>query len=826
MSIIINDINRIPVRRDGQVPLTVGSTISGGGIASSGGTSGGGDVYRSGIPSDNQIAVWTDGTHIEGTASLIYDGSTMIISGKTLIGDGVGVSSARVLEVMNNDGYSGIYSQGSLEFAPGKSIFMGDTSDSQPRMRLIQISSGIDIGGYIDVDPHLHFRIGSPPAIKMVLDVTGFTMDVDLLVHNSAYISTYLKVTGTTTLYGQSILSGNSTLVQNFSSPIYFSGFAGSGFQLMQIPGGDNTLTVDNLVVRKGMNVYELIINKIRATNGSLWVSDSAKLSAVTYSAPTYHCTIDTVAGDLIVPFVLNDLVRCQHWDKVYNTLKYYTAQVTGVDAGGTWFECQVIDGAGTPQEKDDVIRIGNTTNTGRQGSLYLTSNDVGNPFMDIMDGVNTASFSNKTKVRIGNLVGINDIDFGGSLSGYGLYCQNIFAKGQIQIASGSGGYNNLSDKPTLGSLASLNTADWTTNVTGKPGYTGPATGHGLFMNDSYLGYYDYDNYPSDPWRAYISSAGTARFTNVTEFGTQPSSGYLGYTTNVAVKGPDIYEPQYAGESALRINEYGYQGGHTYARSVYFGDGTGNSVGIINSMTHWGSYNYGRTIWYQEMDLDEGLYVGGYFRQGDHSLDPYASIGVAHGINVGSGNDTSRFQGTVDFYGYNSNFFYSERVMSINATDMYVNKPLTVHNTIEFQNNITATGTSVHTIQFNGGHNQVTSANDDTCAVAESDISGFSLSVTPKGSSVLVMFFAPFHCTSTDAGFWLSINSAGSNVTVAYNNVHTGSQIISMQQMVTGLTPNSAVTIKMRWSGTTAIQYLGSTYTYGRGTLTVTDLYD
>ena len=39
-----------------------------------------------------------------------------------------------------------------------------------------------------------------------------------------------------------------------------------------------NTLTVDNLVVRKLMQVYELVINKISATNGSLWVSNAGKV--------------------------------------------------------------------------------------------------------------------------------------------------------------------------------------------------------------------------------------------------------------------------------------------------------------------------------------------------------------------------------------------------------------------------------------------------------------------------------------------------------------------------------------------------------------------
>jgi hypothetical protein len=42
-----------------------------------------------------------------------------------------------------------------------------------------------------------------------------------------------------------------------------------------------NTLTVDNLIVRKLMQVYELVVNKISATNGSLWVTNSGKVTSV-----------------------------------------------------------------------------------------------------------------------------------------------------------------------------------------------------------------------------------------------------------------------------------------------------------------------------------------------------------------------------------------------------------------------------------------------------------------------------------------------------------------------------------------------------------------
>lgn len=57
----------------------------------------------------------------------------------------------------------------------------------------------------------------------------------------------------------------------------FIPGFQGSGWCVQPDDTG-YTLTIDNLVVRKAMEVFELIVNKINATNGSMWISDYAKV--------------------------------------------------------------------------------------------------------------------------------------------------------------------------------------------------------------------------------------------------------------------------------------------------------------------------------------------------------------------------------------------------------------------------------------------------------------------------------------------------------------------------------------------------------------------
>ena len=73
-------------------------------------------------------------------------------------------------------------------------------------------------------------------------------------------------------------IKGDIILKGSLGSPSFASGFGGYGWRF---DADTNTLTVDYLVVRKAMNVYELVVNQITATNGSLWVSNSTTIEEV-----------------------------------------------------------------------------------------------------------------------------------------------------------------------------------------------------------------------------------------------------------------------------------------------------------------------------------------------------------------------------------------------------------------------------------------------------------------------------------------------------------------------------------------------------------------
>ena len=233
------------------------------------------------------------------------------------------------------------------------------------------------------------------------------------------------------------IVGGNGIVKYNQGISLtesYISGFAGSGWKL-NYASNLYTLELDNLTVRRRMNIYELIINQIRATNGSLWVSDSAKASGASLvSGDIYDVTVDEDGTNNPIPFAVNDYLRCQAWTG--KDIKLVEGKVTAVGSG--YFRIDLESGSDIPAAGDDFVRIGNSTDTARQGSIYITASDTQAPYIDVLDGVNGPTWTNTNiKARLGKLDGITDATMG-ALSGYGLYSQNVYLKGKIVASSGT----------------------------------------------------------------------------------------------------------------------------------------------------------------------------------------------------------------------------------------------------------------------------------------------------------------------------------------------------------------------------------------------------
>ena len=271
----------------------------------------------------------------------------------------------------------------------------------------------------------------------------------------------------------------------------FVSGFSGEGWRLTSndIEGEDfSNLEIDNLTVRRSMRIYELIINKIRATNGSLWVSDALEIDLSTTSGLYIYTAVDD-----LMPFDVNDILRTQVWDNVNNTLDFIEARVTEIGDSAS-FEgrqfARVSYYSGNTRvfrEGDTTVRIGNTTNTSRQNAMYLTSSDNNNPYMDILAGVDSNNFSNKTKVRLGNLEGLTFND--NPLEGFGLYGENVNLSGSL--VSTTGAYQILDDGSGFLGNGSIEwdadgNASFDGNITSQSGNIGGFDINSVSINSTY----------------------------------------------------------------------------------------------------------------------------------------------------------------------------------------------------------------------------------------------------------------------------------------------------------------------------------------------------
>lgn len=238
--------------------------------------------------------------------------------------------------------------------------------------------------------------------------------------------------TGKITKEGQ--LQYLSAIIQQFlSSPTFVSGFLGEGFKIW-VENGNWHIECDNLTVRQTMNIFELLIQKIRSVNGALVVSQSnGKIKSVSEDETNYIITMEE-EGETFQP---NDLVRCQVWTG--SKTKFYWVEVASVSGNSITVKKSEFTAGNKPEKGDEVVQMGNTQNAQRQALIYITAQESGHPYIEILNGVKTKSLSGTNRTRLGDLSNIQDSAFpeGQQPSGSGLYCDNAFLRGIFLLRNG-----------------------------------------------------------------------------------------------------------------------------------------------------------------------------------------------------------------------------------------------------------------------------------------------------------------------------------------------------------------------------------------------------
>lgn len=263
-------------------------------------------------------------------------------------------------------------------------------------------------------------------------DVNDLTARGDSMLRSDVYTgSKNGDSTGKITKEGQ--LQYLSAIIYEFlSSETFVPGFLGEGFKIW-LENGNWHIECDNLTVRQTMNVFELLIQKIRSVNGAIVVSQSnGKVTAVEDTGTQYKITF----GEEFPTFQEGDLIRCQSWSK--NNLKFYWVEVKTAADGYILCDKSEFNNV-VPAVGDEVVQMGNTKNAERQALIYITAQESGKPYIEILNGVKTKSLTGTDRTRLGDLSNIVDPDFTGeaAVKGTGFYSTNAFLKGIFVLRNG-----------------------------------------------------------------------------------------------------------------------------------------------------------------------------------------------------------------------------------------------------------------------------------------------------------------------------------------------------------------------------------------------------
>lgn len=153
--------------------------------------------------------------------------------------------------------------------------------------------------------------------------------------------------------------TGNLITDGSLGSSQYASGMSGYGWRL---DANTNTLEIDNLIVRGVLSVFELVVNKISATNGSLWITDS-------FEVKTVHDLEYIEVDDTLTASTINTL----------STEKYYIPYKIS-DAVKTYVEADSFENTIFPETKPYnyyLISINKTSYPTRDGSNIINEEEA-----------------------------------------------------------------------------------------------------------------------------------------------------------------------------------------------------------------------------------------------------------------------------------------------------------------------------------------------------------------------------------------------------------------------------------------------------------------
>ena len=199
----------------------------------------------------------------------------------------------------------------------------------------------------------------------------------------------------------------DTTMSDNFRQ----GGFGGSGWGLSKNPDGSSVFEVDHLFVRRKMNVNEIVINQITAIGGKqVLTSASGTISEVEDIGEAWRCYLEQTDGKQTNEFVVGDQAYSQMIGDIdESTLEnvFYWRKVVGI--GINYIDLSKTDAAtnsNEPHVGDNVVQLGNPTDTSRQSAIVIDVSREGGALMTWLDDITGYNLTAKDSINLGRIEG------------------------------------------------------------------------------------------------------------------------------------------------------------------------------------------------------------------------------------------------------------------------------------------------------------------------------------------------------------------------------------------------------------------------------------
>jgi hypothetical protein len=189
----------------------------------------------------------------------------------------------------------------------------------------------------------------------------------------------------------------------------------------------------NNIVARGSFRTALFVKDEIHVTGGSMLVATGDTVDADVTGPDSIGGTMTLTVKD--GNFANGDIVRLKavHGASSYDC--WFTLSNKSASAPWTYTATLESGTLSAAIKKGDAVASYGTSGDGR---ILLTSDLADSPYIDIFTHAGAPWSTITNKVRIGNLAGLTDSDFGGALSGYGLYTDNGYFKGRLALQVGS----------------------------------------------------------------------------------------------------------------------------------------------------------------------------------------------------------------------------------------------------------------------------------------------------------------------------------------------------------------------------------------------------